>query len=147
MDFSIREACKEDLQSLLQLYTQLHDNPMPAADRDLGRLWERILADTQHHILVGFLGDMLVCSCVLMIIPNLTHSQRPYALIENVITDEKQRNKGFASAMMSHAREIAVKENCYKIMLMTSSKEDATLNFYQRSGYNRRDKTAFIQWL
>ena len=32
-------------------------------------------------------------------------------------------------------------------MLLTGSKNPATLRFYENSGYNSNDKTAFIQWL
>ena len=37
--------------------------------------------------------------------------------------------------------------HCYKIMLLTGSKEESTLNFYRNAGYNSSDKTAFIQWI
>ena len=90
---------------------------------------------------------MIVSSCVCVIIPNLTRGQRPYAFIENVITDEKWRKKGLATACLNYARDIAVNENCYKVMLLTGSKEQSTLDFYERAGYNKNDKTAFIQWL
>ena len=30
-------------------------------------------------------------------------------------------------------------------MLLTGSKLDSTLNFYERAGYDRHEKTAFIQ--
>jgi len=33
------------------------------------------------------------------------------------------------------------------MMLLTGSKEEATLKFYEGAGYNSSDKTAFIQWL
>ena len=33
------------------------------------------------------------------------------------------------------------------MMLLTGSKEEATLRFYEKAGYNRKDKTAFVQWL
>ena len=39
------------------------------------------------------------------------------------------------------------KTNCYKMMLLTGSKEERTLRFYENAGYNSSDKTAFIQWL
>jgi len=39
------------------------------------------------------------------------------------------------------------KENCYKMMLLTGSNNDATLRFYSNAGYNSSDKTAFIQWI
>ena len=75
------------------------------------------------------------------------HNQRPYALIENVITDENYRKQGLASACLDFAKDIAIKNNCYKIMLLTGSKLDSTLKFYEKAGYNKNDKTAFIQWI
>lgn len=71
----------------------------------------------------------------------------PYAFIENVITDEKHRKKGLATQCLNFAKEIALKENCYKMMLLTGSKKESTLDFYRKAGYNSEDKTAFIQWI
>lgn len=103
--------------------------------------------DKDHHIIVAEEDGRIVSSCVCVIIPNLTHNQRPYALIENVITDTNFRDKGFASKCLEFAKEIAVNENCYKIMLLTGSKIESTLDFYRKAGYNSEDKTAFIQWI
>ena len=72
-------------------------------------------------------------SCVCVIIPNLTRGQRPYAFIENVVTDKNYRKKGFATACLDFARKIAQRENCYKMMLLTGSKQDSTLKFYERA--------------
>ena len=126
---------------------QLHDNPFPKKDERVMAIWERILADHDHHVIVCEEDGKIVSSCVCVIIPNLTHGQRPYAFIENVITDEKYRGRGLATACLDFARDIAVRENCYKIMLLTGSKKESTLRFYERAGYNKNDKTAFISWL
>lgn len=143
----IREVNESDLDGLLNLYTQLHDNPIPEDSRSLSELWKCILQDTNHHIIVAVEAGAVVSSCVLIIVPNLTHGQKSYAFVENVITDKSFRNNGLATACLNCAREIAKQHRCYKIMLMTGSKEDRTLNFYRRAGYNAEDKTAFIQWL
>ncbi len=143
----IREAAHKDLVALLSLYTQLHDNPIPEINDALASLWHRIQSDANHHIIVLTIDGVLVSSCVLLIVPNLTHNQRPYALVENVVTDENHRNKGYVAAVLDYARDIAVHENCYKIMLMTGSKLDSTLQFYEQAGFNKHDKTAFVQWL
>ncbi len=143
----IREAARDDLLGLLSLYTELNNNPMPETDGRLKNLWEEILTDSNHHIIVAEEGDEIVSSCVLVVIPNLTHGQRPYALIENVVTREKYRNRGLATACLKLAKDIAVRSGCYKIMLLTGSKLDSTLRFYENAGYNRNDKTGFIQWL
>lgn len=143
----IREAKEEDLIGLLELYTQLHDNPIPIMDEKLMSIWKAILSNPDHHMLLGLEDSKIVSSCVITVIHNLTHGQRPYALIENVITHEAYRNRGYATELLDYAKELAVSKNCYKIMLLTGSKKESTLNFYQKAGYNCTDKTGFIQWL
>ncbi len=143
----IREITPADFDGLMRLYTQLHGNPLPEKTPKVTELWNNILADKNHHIIVAEVNGQIASSCVCVIVPNLTHAQRPYALVENVVTDEKHRKKGLATACLDYARALAEKENCYKIMLLTGSKEDSTLNFYRKAGYNSNDKTAFIQWL
>ena len=143
----IREISEKDFDGLLRLYMQLHDNPLPGKDDRVLGVWKDILNDKNHHIIVAEENGVIVSSCVCVIIPNLTRGQRPYAFIENVITDKDHRKKGYATACLNYARQIAVNENCYKMMLLTGSKERSTLDFYERAGYNQNDKTAFIQWL
>lgn len=143
----LREITDCDLNQLLQLYKQLHNNTMPEQSEALMQLWEKIITDRNRHIIVAEADERIVSSCELVVIPNLTHQQRPYALIENVITDENYRRQGLATACLNFAREIAVSANCYKIMLLTGSKQESTLRFYENAGYNQNDKTAFVQWL
>ena len=143
----IREIVESDYAGLMKLYMQLHNNPFPEKDNSMAELWNRILKDKDHHIIVAQEDGEIVSSCVCVIIPTLTHGQRPYALIENVITHEAYRKKGLATACLNYARKIAEKENCYKMMLLTGSKEESTLKFYEKAGYNRNDKTGYIQWI
>lgn len=143
----IREIRNNELNGLLDLYTQLHGNPMPQITGDIIKKWNKIINDDDHHIIVAEENGKIVSSCVCVVITNLTHEQRPYALIENVITDEAYRGRGLATACLNFARDIAVKNNCYKIMLLTGSKKQTTLDFYNKAGYNCNDKTAFIMWL
>ena len=143
----VREARKDDLDSLLNLYLFLHEDSIPDHDRHLQDTWELIINDKNHHIIVNEEDGMIVSSCVCVIIPNLTRNVRPYAFVENVVTHRDYRKKGLASACLDYAREIARKENCYKMMLLTGSKDPKTLQFYESAGYNSSDKTAFIQWL
>ena len=143
----IGEVENKDFEGLMKLYMQLHNNPFPEKSDELINLWNQILQDKNHHIIVAKEEGKIVSSCVCVIIPNLTHSQQPYAFVENVITDENYRGRGLATQCLNYARELAVKENCYKMMLLTGSKEESTLRFYQQAGYNSQDKTAFIQWI
>lgn len=139
----IREATAADLGALLRLYLHLHETRLPDAHR-ADAAWRKILADPDHHVLVYELDGEIVSSCVCAVIPNLTRDARPYALIENVVTRADCRGRGYATACLGRAREIAGEAGCYKIMLMTGAKDAATLDFYRRAGFDSAEKTAFI---
>ena len=143
----VREAKREDLQELLELYLYLHEKSVPQKDAHLADTWEQILADGNHHLIVNEVSGKIVSSCVCVIIPNLTRNVRPYAFVENVVTHADFRKKGYAGECLAYAKAIAERENCYKMMLLTGSKAPETLRFYEKAGYNSSDKTAFIQWL
>ena len=140
---AIRKANINDLEAVAALYYYLKGAPVAPNIS----AWQAIIKDEKTHVLLGYEEDKLVSSVTTSIIANLTHDARPYALIENVVTHEDYRARGHASALLGHAKVLAQQENCYKIMLLTGSKQPSTLNFYRRAGYNSEDKTAFIQWL
>ena len=143
----VREIAENELSKLLNLYLYLHEKSVPEMTEHLRNIWKTIIKDKNHHIIVNEVDNKIVSSCVCVIIPNLTRNIRPYAFIENVVTLGDYRGKGYATECLNYAKEIAEKANCYKMMLLTGSKEDATLKFYSNAGYNSSDKTAFIQWL
>lgn len=143
----IREAVESDLQEILALYLYLHETSIPNGSEHLQQTWTQIIHDANHHLIVCDVDGKIVASCVCVIIPNLTRNIRPYAFIENVVTHGDYRRKGYATACLDYAKQIAERNNCYKMMLLTGSKEAGTLDFYQKAGYNSSDKTAFIQWI
>lgn len=143
----IREARKEDLQEILELYLSLHETAVPEKDAHLLETWNQIIEDQNHHLIVCAVDERIVSSCVCVVIPNLTRGVRPYAFIENVVTHCDHRGNGYATACLNYARQIARDSGCYKMMLLTGAKSEKTLDFYAKAGYNNSDKTAFIQWL
>lgn len=143
----VREAKREDLDAILQLYLYLHETSVPELTEHLTAVWDQILSDENHHLIVNEVDGKIVSSCVCVVIPNLTRNVRPYAFVENVVTHWEHRGKGYATQCLDYAKAIAQGQNCYKMMLLTGSKEQKTLDFYAHAGYNCTDKTAFIQWL
>ena len=123
----VGEVAENELSELLQLYLYLHEKSIPEMTEHLKRTWISILKDENHHIIVNKINGKIVSSCVCVIIPNLTRNIRPYAFIENVVTHIEYRGKGYATECLNYAKEIAQKSNCYKIMLLTGSKEKAIL--------------------
>lgn len=143
----IREIQPDDLNQLLELYTHLHEKGIPKDSKHLRDTWAAICNNPDYHIIVCEHDGKITASCVCVIIPNLTRNVRPYALVENVVTHADHRGMGYATACLNYAREIAKKSDCYKIMLITGSPLESTLNFYRHAGYHSDGKTAFIQYL
>ena len=148
--YTIRHAQIEDVDGLQELYLK-HLTPFPPKETQDAARWSALLAllmaNPDYHLLVGEVDGRVIASVTLVIIRNLTHNLRPYAVIENVVTHADFRNKGHASKLLDKAGEIAQESNCYKIMLMTGSKREETLRFYERCGYSRAEKTAFLKRL
>ena len=172
---TIRHAEPRDVEALRELYGYhlvdvRHDEPRsaklvmaddaPTASTTIHRhlplekplsewcaLLDELIDEPNYHLLVGNLDDRVVASVTLVVVRNLTHGLRPYALIENVVTHSDFRKNGYAAALMAHACELARKCDCYKVMLMTGSKKDSTLRFYESCGFSRHEKTAFVMRL
>lgn len=143
----VREAKKEDLKEILELYLCLHEESVPEQSDHLTYTWKQIMEDENYHLIVNERNGKIVSSCVCVIIPNLTRNVRPYAFVENVVTHTDFRGQGLATECLNYAKQIAQQNDCYKMMLLTGSKKKETLDFYSHAGYNSTDKTAFIQWL
>ena len=146
----IRKTTLADAEALHDLYYNHLTADPPEKPQDM-TLWQAKIArfenDRLYHILVGEINGKIVSSVTLIIIENLTHNLRPYSVIENVVTHADYRGKYYATELMNKASEIAAEHNCYKIMLMTGSKKESTLKFYEKCGFNRNDKTGFIKWI
>lgn len=142
----IREINSNDYEGLMALYLHLHETEIPPFDTAKS-VWEKILADENYHIIVAVEDELIVSSCTVVVVPNLTRGARPYARVENVVTHADYRGKGLATACLDRAREIAAAAGCYNIALLTGSKKESTLKFYENAGYKRGEKTGFIIWL
>ncbi|MCM2291220.1 GNAT family N-acetyltransferase [Allorhizobium sp. BGMRC 0089] len=81
-------------------------------------------------------------TATLIVIPNLTRSMRPYALIENVVSLETHRGRGFGKAVVTYAIDAAWQAGCYKVMLLTGSNRPAVHRFYEACGFVQ-NKTGF----
>jgi GNAT superfamily N-acetyltransferase len=142
-DIGVRTAKPADLAGLLDLYRHLHtDDPTPDAVA-AEAAWSALMASDFIKVIVAEFAGMLVSTCTLVTVPNLTRGVRPYGLIENVVTHPDHRRTGQGRAVLSFALDIAWKAGCYKIMLATGSKREETLHFYEGAGFDRGGKTFF----
>ena len=138
----IRVVEQTDLPALLELYRDLNPDDPPLAWPDAISIWQQISNYAGCTIFVGVLEGALVTSCTLVVVTNLTRGGLPYALLENVVTSAQHRKQGHGAAVLKHAFAEAWKRDCYKVMLLTGSKNPATLKFYSDVGFEQ-NKTGF----
>lgn len=144
-EIEIGTAEWNDLPALLELYRFLNpDDSVLAADGPLQEHWRALLDNEALHYVTARADGRLVATCALTIVPNLTRSARPYGLIENVVTHPDYRKRGIGTQVLRHALTVAWGRNCCKVMLLTSSKQESTLRFYEQAGFGRGEKTGFI---
>jgi GNAT superfamily N-acetyltransferase len=59
------------------------------------------------------------------------------------VTHPGHPRTGLGKAVLKAALEIAWKADCYKVMLATGSRREATLSFYEGAGFHRGGQTYF----
>jgi GNAT superfamily N-acetyltransferase len=139
-----REAQLHDFNDIVRLYRQLHPaDPIPQ-DGSVEQTFERILASPGLRLFVLELDGVVVATTYLNVIPNLTRSASPYAVIENVVVEESRRGSGLGKRIMDGTLRAAWAEGCYKAMLMTGSRRPATHGFYRACGFSPDAKTAYL---
>ena len=146
----IRKANSKDAYDLKILYFEQLTRFPPKEEQDM-TLWENMLdkfeKDENMHLLVLEEDGKVVSTVQMAIIESLTHNVRPFAVIENVVTPLDYRNKGYASALLDRASEIAREHRCYKISLETGSNRESTLHFYRNNGFVIDEKHSCLKRL
>lgn len=146
----IRKAKSTDANDLKVLYFDYLTHFPPTEEQDMN-LWQNLLdkfeKDENMYLLVGEEDGKVVSSVQMAIIESLTHNVRPFAVIENVVTHMAYRNKGYASALLERASEIARERRCYKVFLETGSNKESTLAFYRNNGFTIDEKHSCLKRL
>lgn len=140
----LREADIDDFEAVMRLYRQLQPaDPVLEDGKDLS-VFKEILASDMLKLFV-LEKDGVICSSIyLNVIPNITRSASPYSVIENVVTDEEERGKGYGKTLMQYVLSYAWSIGCYKAMLLTGSSKEATHAYYQSCGFVGSVKTGYI---
>lgn len=147
MDVFVREAKKNDLHAVLELYKQLHPEDLPSPpDSELKRIWSRMSSNPVMHCYVAEQQGMIVATGTLAVLPNLTRGGRPYGLIENVVTDMGFLRKGIGKQLLQYILREAERRGCYKVMVLTDVHRHGLAEFYKAIGFKTGVKNGLV-WL
>lgn len=140
----VREAGTKDFEGIIKLYQQLNPDDPIIEDGEDRVLFEHIRQANNLHLFVLEQDGEVVSTAYLNVIPNLTRNLSPYAFIENVVTDSDNRNQGFGKQLIQHVKTFAWEQKCYKIIIQTGSKKEATHAFYRSCGFIAGERFAFV---
>ena len=135
----LRPLVLHDFDDAHALYVELVGTiPVPGGPEGMARFSELLSHPGTTLVgaeIIGHIRSMVT----LHILPNMTFSGRPYALIENVITAVEYRDRGLSRAVMQHAIDRAWAADAYKIMLLTG-RELGARGFYEKLGFTTDEK-------
>jgi len=138
MTFDIRPARDSDLPALIALLHQLslgEAREDPSAITAYETAFAAIDADERQSLLVATVDGRVVGTAAFVIVPNLSHVGRPYAVVENVVVDSAVRGKGIGEALMRRAIELAREAGCYKLALTSNRRRTDAHRFYEHLGF------------
>ncbi|MFJ6168407.1 GNAT family N-acetyltransferase [Micromonospora orduensis] len=139
-----REAGSADFEQIIRLYRQLNPDDPVLDDGSDAAAFQQILSTPGLRLFVLEVDGIVVATTYLNVIPNLTRSASPYAVIENVVVEESRRGAGLGRQIMAGTLQAAWDAGCYKAMLMTGSRTPSTHAFYRACGFSPDAKTAYL---
>ena len=139
-----REARFGDFDAVMDLYHQLNPDDPVLDDGADATAYEQILRTGGLHLFVLEVDGVVVATTYLNVMPNLSRSARPYAVVENVVVEQSRRGTGLGKQIMAATLAVAWDAGCYKAMLMTGSRTPATHAFYVACGFSPDEKTAYL---
>src|ERR1700679_2094961 len=107
-----REARSNDFEEVSRLYRQLHPEDPVLEDGTDKETFEQILATSVLHLFVLELDGVVAATTYLNVIPNVTRSASPYAVIENVVVEETLQGTGLGKQLMAGTLRAAWDAGC-----------------------------------
>ncbi|MBI2724126.1 MAG: GNAT family N-acetyltransferase [Chloroflexi bacterium] len=130
----IRLARRQDLPTLVRLLGQLNEAPsVPGPEHEAA--FQAIDTDPRQQLLVVEVDGAVAGTLALIIVPNLGHHGRPWAMVENVVVDEPLRGRGLGATLMRHVMDEAQVAGCYKLVLTSRRQRESAHRFYARLGF------------
>jgi GNAT superfamily N-acetyltransferase len=136
----IREMIKSDIPQLAQLYKQFW-NEESCIDTMYVK-FNKFQENGSHILLSAVENNHLIGSVMGVICEELYGDCKSFIVLENMIVDEKYRNHGVGSALISELERRAA-DKCTQIILVTETDRIDACKFYKSVGYNSHTHKGF----
>ena len=134
----IRPATANDVVDIVEL---LADDPLGSTretPQDLEayrRAFARIDDDPANHLVVAAIGDAVVGTLQLTIVPGLARAGMTRGLIEGVRTHREHRGLGIGKRLIEWAISCSSENGCGMVQLTSDSSRTGAHEFYKNMGF------------
>lgn len=139
---TIRNAVEEDVQRILELYDEQLKISTTEAEKqqdtsidDYIWVFNKIKTLPGCELIVAEENGEVIGTTMLIIVPNLSHKALPWAIVENVVVNEKHRRSGTGKLLMNYCEKKAREVGCYKVQLLSDKSRKEAHEFYKSIGY------------
>lgn len=134
------EATDELLSALKNLIPQLGANKLPPSQAELTAL----VRSEASSLLIARYPDENggIVGALTLAVYHVPTGVR--SIVEDVVVDERYRNKGIAKALMRRAIELAREAGAGNLSLTSNAKREAANSLYRSLGFQRRESNLYI---
>ena len=136
-EVAFRGAQERDLPALRSLYAQLIPDEHPEIEDMRCSLRDLVAHPEAGLLVVGTVGDRVVCTCQIILYSNLVRAPRRKAEIDSVVVDSAFRGLGIGRSMMIWAMEWLAQRDCSRAIVATAYERDIAHRMYAKLGYVR----------
>lgn len=140
---SIRRSTAADAAIIQSLYQEL------VVDSQVRVLPEQVaaLAESPASVLLVAEFNSSVCATALLTIcADAMYGFQPFGVIENVVVSQRMRGQGLGRQLLAHMEQIAIDQDCSKLMLLSSAHRHEAHAFFRRCGFAGETKNAFVKY-
>lgn len=135
---SVRRAGQDDLGQVLALY-RLLSGPYAAAEQAVTEFdaWRTLTDDPRQYLLVAEADGRVVGTATVIVIANIGHGGKPWAVVENVVVAGEYRGRGVGTRLMDAVGDVGRRLGCYKLVLSSNLARSEAHEFYRRLGWRQ----------
>jgi len=130
----ITSAKEADIQSILALQIQIYRVDSIASNA--AEFLKDQLNDNSCEVLVAKNDGVIVGTATIYYI-KVAARGKPYALLEGLVVDKKQRHHGIGSKLFKECIEVAKRRNCYKMIFTSGADRKDAHDFYEKLGFKK----------
>ena len=133
-DMLIHSLAMDDMEALAGLYYQFWNE---ASDvQKMKELFAALQSNDAYLFLGAVEEDQLIGSVMGVVCQELYGDCKPFLVVEDMVVDQRHRNKGVGKALFRELEKQATARDCTQVILVTEAGREDACGFYESLGFH-----------